>query len=88
MGSKVDPTVSSGCCGASSQTRLDLTAFWKRYLSPWDGEIICSYKGRNNGIGCGGDNGITSLTDELCEPPSALVFLQNLNLLKTLETFR
>lgn len=56
MGAKVDPTVSFGCRGASSQTRLDLSACGKSYL--W-------YSGRRNGSqrqrGEAGVKGITDL---------------------------
>lgn len=85
MGAKVDPVVSFGCCGAPSQTRLDLNAF--SFSFSVEGETLplslslgrwnhLQLQGRNNGSGCEGDNGITSLTDELCEPPSTLEYLR------------
>lgn len=81
MGAKVDPVVSFGCYGAPSQTRLDLNPFSFSFF--WGGDATSlplsvsvgrwnhlQLQGRNNGSGCEGDNGITSVTDELCEPPS------------------
>lgn len=82
MGAKVDPVVSFGCYGAPSQTRLDLNPFSFSFFF-WGGDATSlplslsvgrwnhlQLQGRNNGSGCEGDNGITSVTDELCEPPS------------------
>ncbi len=51
MGAKVDPAVSSGCCGAPSQTRLDFSACGNATSPPRDGEIIRSHSGEITGAG-------------------------------------
>ena len=56
MGAKVDPAVSSGCCGAPSPTRLrpsPLPRSLSLSFSAGRGEMICgSEEGRNNGSRC------------------------------------